>query len=152
MDALHLATMRFHAAAEAEVAQLVGAWARPAAMRAAKPAVLAAARWWAPIACGGLTLVLCGATGGGCEWPTRSATIRPSSGFYAVLAALHSCERVSLFGLTSTPCAPFHYYGPNKSKCTLRVPKEHDEPMHWFEKEHEIYHEWQRQGRLRVFS
>ena len=46
MDALHLATMRFHAAAEAEVAQLVGAWARPAAMRAAKPAVLAAARWW----------------------------------------------------------------------------------------------------------
>ena len=119
MDALHLATMRFHAAAEAEVAQLVGAWARP---------------------------------GGGCEWPTRSATIRPSSGFYAVLAALHSCERVSLFGLTSTPCAPFHYYGPNKSKCTLRVPKEHDEPMHWFEKEHEIYHEWQRQGRLRVFS
>ena len=58
MDALHLATMRFHAAAEAEVAQLVGAWARPAAMRAAKPAVLAAARWWAPIACGGLTLRL----------------------------------------------------------------------------------------------
>ena len=47
---------------------------------------------------------------------------------------------------------PFHYYGPNKTVCTLKVPKENAEPMHWFEKEHEIYHDWQRQGRLRIYS
>ena len=95
---------------------------------------------------------LCRATGEGCVWPTRSSSMRPSTGLYGVLVALHSCAKVSLFGLTSDPCAPFHYYGPNKTTCTLRVPKENDEPVHWFEKEHELYYEWQRQGRLQIHS
>jgi hypothetical protein len=95
---------------------------------------------------------LCDATGGGCVWPTRSSTMRPSSGFYAALVAMHTCRNVSLFGMTSEPCAPFHYYGPAKTECTLAVPKENDESVHWFDKEHEIYGDWQRQGRLRVYS
>lgn len=95
---------------------------------------------------------LCDATAGGCVWPTRSSVMRPSSGFYAVFAAMHTCRNVSLFGMTSEPCAPFHYYGPPKMECMLAVPKENDEHVHWFDKEHEIYAEWQRQGRLCVFS
>ena len=98
------------------------------------------------------TNLLCDATGGGCEWPSRSSTMRPSSGFYAVLVALQACANVSLFGLTSDPCQPFHYYGPEKTTCTLAVPKENDEHVHWFEKEHELYAQWAQQGRLRVFS
>ena len=98
------------------------------------------------------TAALCGATGGGCMWPSRSSSMRASTGLYGVLTALHSCERVSLFGLTSDPCAPFHYYGPNKTECTLRPPAENDEVVHWFEKEHELYYEWQKQGRLRIYS
>ena len=95
---------------------------------------------------------LCNATNDGCEWYGRSSTMRPSSGFYAVLVALQICESVSLFGLTSEPCAPFHYYGPKKTACTMAVPKENDEHVHWFEKEHEIYARWQQEGRLRIYS
>eukprot|EP00966_Prymnesium_polylepis_P132226 3057662-Prymnesium_polylepis.2 len=95
---------------------------------------------------------LCDATQGGCAWGSRSSTMRPSSGFYAVLVALQACANVSLFGLTSDPCSPFHYYGPVRSTCTLAVPKENDEHVHWFEKEHELYQLWQQQGRLRVYS
>ena len=95
---------------------------------------------------------LCNATSMGCLWPSRSSTMRPSSGFYAVLVALQICKNVSLFGLNSDPCAPFHYYGPPKAECTLAVPKENDEHVHWFEKEHEIYARWQREGRLRIYS
>lgn len=98
---------------------------------------------------------LCAATNMGCSWyagTSRSSTMRPSSGFYAVLVALQLCSSVSLFGLTSDPCAPFHYYGPKKHGCTLAVPKENDEHVHWFEKEHEIYARWQQQGLLRIYS
>lgn len=38
---------------------------------------------------------LCANTGGGCVWPTRSATMRPSTGLYSVLIALNSCDKVS---------------------------------------------------------
>eukprot|EP00327_Prymnesium_parvum_P000714 CAMPEP_0182843744 /NCGR_PEP_ID=MMETSP0006_2-20121128/26359_1 /TAXON_ID=97485 /ORGANISM="Prymnesium parvum, Strain Texoma1" /LENGTH=78 /DNA_ID=CAMNT_0024973573 /DNA_START=18 /DNA_END=254 /DNA_ORIENTATION=- len=78
--------------------------------------------------------------------------MRPSSGFFAVLVALEACVNVSLFGLTTDPCAPFHYYGPPKNSCSLAIPKENDEHVHWFEKEHELYARWQREGRLRIFS
>ena len=98
------------------------------------------------------TAQLCLATEDGCAWYSRSSTMRPSSGFYAVLVALRICKDVSLFGLTSEPCAPFHYYGPKKAACTLAVPKENDEHVHWFEKEHEIYARWQQEGRLRIYS
>jgi hypothetical protein len=98
---------------------------------------------------------LCAATNMGCSWyagTSRSSTMRPSSGFYAVLVALQLCSSVSLFGLTSDPCAPFHYYGPKKHGCTLAVPKENDEHVHWLEKEHEISARWQQQGLLRIYS
>ena len=98
------------------------------------------------------TAQLCAATRMGCEWYGRSSSMRPSSGFYAVLVALQICSTVSLFGLTSEPCAPFHYYGPAKKACTMAVPKENDEHVHWFEREHEIYRRWQREGRLRIYS
>ena len=104
------------------------------------------------------TAELCAATGGGCLWPTRSATMRPSSGFFAVLVALEACRNVSLYGFTSDACLPFHYYGPNDGKCRgskpgkMEVPKKNDEPVHWFDKEHEIYARWVNEGRLRVFS
>ena len=84
--------------------------------------------------------------------------MRPSSGFFAVLAALQSCRNVTLFGFTSDPCLPFHYYGKRPSKCVpgrpykMAVPKENDEVVHWFDKEHELYHEWQRNGWLKVHS
>lgn len=35
---------------------------------------------------------LCAATEGGCHWPARTATMRPSSGFFAVLVALQACN------------------------------------------------------------
>ena len=103
---------------------------------------------------------LCEATRGGCLWPTRTAVMRPSSGFFAVLVALQSCRNVSLFGFTSDPCLPFHYYGKRPAKCAektrsgakMAVPKENDEHVHWFDREHEIYFEWERRGWLRVFS
>ena len=34
----------------------------------------------------------------------------------------------------------------------MEVPKKNDEPVHWFDKEHEIYARWVNEGRLRVFS
>ena len=34
----------------------------------------------------------------------------------------------------------------------MAVPKKNDEPVHWFDKEHEIYADWARQGLLHVFS
>ena len=57
---------------------------------------------------------------------------------------------VSLFGLTTDPCQPFHYYGSPKEKCTHEIPAENDESIHWFEKEHAIYDELQRKGALTV--
>jgi len=101
---------------------------------------------------------LCAATEGGCHWPARTATMRPSSGFFAVLVALQSCRNVSLFGFTSDACLPFHYYGTRQAQCAvgkphkMAVPKENDEHVHWFDKEHEIYAAWERRGLLRVFS
>lgn len=48
------------------------------------------------------------------------------------------CDRppvqVSLFGLTTDPCRPFHYYGAAKAECTHAIPAENDESIHWFEK------------------
>jgi hypothetical protein len=38
------------------------------------------------------------------------------------------------------------------TKHKLAVPKENDEHVHWFDKEHEIYAEWEKRGWLRVFS
>ena len=96
------------------------------------------------------TAQLCLATEDGCAWYSRSSTMRPSLGLLAVLVALRICKDVSLFGLTSEPCA-FPYYGPKKAACTLAVPKENDD-VHWFEKEHEIYARWQQEGRLRIYS
>jgi len=99
------------------------------------------------------TAHLCEATNGGCVWASRSSTMRPSSGFWSVLIALHACRNVSLFGLTSDdPCMPFHYYGSPPADCSGRIPKANDEHVHWFAKEHEIYRRWQREGRLRIFS
>lgn len=96
---------------------------------------------------------LCGATGGGCNWlGDRSSTMRPSTGFLAVVLALQICRKVSLFGLSSDPCRPFHYYGPAKPSCTPEIPKENDERVHWFEKEHELYDVWSRQGKLTQYS
>ena len=37
------------------------------------------------------------------------------------------CRRVSLFGLTSDPCRPFHYYGPSKPKCMDAIHAQNDE-------------------------
>ena len=96
---------------------------------------------------------LCDATGGGCTWQRKSSTMRPSTGFLAVVIALQTCRSVSLFGLTSDPCYPFHYYGPSlNGKCTDAIPAENDEHVHWFAKEHEIYAQWAREGRLRQYS
>ena len=96
---------------------------------------------------------LCAATGGGCHWlGDRSSTMRPSTGFLAVVIALQICRRVSLFGLSSDPCRPFHYYGEAKPSCTPEIPKENDEKVHWFEKEHELYDVWHRAGRLTQYS
>ena len=54
--------------------------------------------------------------------------MRPSTGFVATVLAMQLCKRVSLFGLTSDPCRPFHYYGPpKKDGCTAAIPKENDE-------------------------
>ena len=77
---------------------------------------------------------------------------RPSTGFLAVVLALQICRKVSLFGLSSDPCRPFHYYGPAKPSCTPEIPKENDERVHWFEKEHELYDVWSRQGKLTQYS
>lgn len=95
---------------------------------------------------------LCDATRGGCEWQRRSGTMRPSTGFIAAVVATQLCRHVSLFGLTSDPCRPFHYYGPSKAKCTNAVPTQNDEHVHWFEREHEIYAEWQRRGVVSLHS
>ena len=103
---------------------------------------------------------LCVATDEGCQWPTRTSIMRPSSGFFAVLVALQTCRNVSLFGFTSDPCLPFHYYGPRPKVCLrsrknphkTAVPKANDEIVHWFDKEHEIYFQWQERGWLRIHS
>ena len=68
------------------------------------------------------------------------------------MAARATCRKVSLFGLTDDPCRPFHYYGTPKPECTTAIPKKNDESIHWFEKEHAIYAEWQRAGVLTVYS
>ena len=53
---------------------------------------------------------------------------------------------------TDDPRQPFHYYGEPKATCTKAIPTKNDEPLHWFEKEHEIYARWHREGRLTVYS
>ena len=78
--------------------------------------------------------------------------MRPSTGFFSVVLAMQLCRKVSLFGLTTDPCQPFHYYGSPKEKCTHEIPAENDESIHWFEKEHAIYHEYEKGGRLTVYS
>ena len=85
-------------------------------------------------------------------WQRTSGTMRPSTGFISVIIALQICRNVSLFGLTDDPCQPFHYYGKPKANCTKAIPAKNDEPLHWFEKEHEIYARWHREGRLTVYS
>ena len=64
----------------------------------------------------------------------------------------HRAPITPFFGLTSDPCRPFHYYGPSKAKCTNAVPTQNDEHVHWFEREHEIYAEWQRRGVVSLHS
>ena len=63
-------------------------------------------------------------------------------------------RQVSLFGLTSDPCMPFHYYGKPPDKCTseTQIPPKNDESLHWFEKEHEMYERWAAQGKLTIYS
>jgi len=95
---------------------------------------------------------LCRATNEGCEWQRKASTMRPSTGFMAVVVAMQVCRKVSLFGLTDDPCQPFHYYGEPKSSCTREIPKANDEPLHWFEKEHAIYAQWQREGLVTIYS
>jgi len=95
---------------------------------------------------------LCAATQGGCEWTRRSGTMRPSTGFVATVLARLLCRRVSLFGLTTDPCRPFHYYGAPKQGCTAAIPKENDEHVHWFEREHALYHEWHARGLVTIHS
>ena len=68
------------------------------------------------------------------------------------LSHMHASAQVSLFGLTSDPCRPFHYYGTPKTECTSAIPPANDESVHWFEKEHEIYANLHRRGRLTIYS
>ena len=66
----------------------------------------------------------------------------------AATVCTQACRNVSLFGLsTGDPCAPFHYFDPPPSPCTLAVPERYDHPFHWFEREHALYRGW-RQGRV----
>ena len=95
---------------------------------------------------------LCRATGGGCTWQKATSRMRPSTGFFSVMLAMQLCRKVSLFGLTTDPCQPFHYYGTPKAQCTHAIPAENDESVHWFEKEHAIYHELEKGGRVTVYS
>ena len=95
---------------------------------------------------------LCAATDGGCTWQKATSKMRPSTGFFSVILALQMCRKVSLFGLTTDPCRPFHYYGAAKAECTHAIPKENDESIHWFEKEHAIYSDLERKGALTVYS
>ena len=97
---------------------------------------------------------LCHATNAGCDWQRQTSRMRPSTGFFSVILALQLCRKVSLFGLTTDPCQPFHYYGAPKAECSkgLEIPKQNDESVHWFEKEHEIYENLQKEGRLTVYS
>ncbi len=99
---------------------------------------------------------LCHRTSGGCTWGEEgsrpTSRMRPSTGFFSVVLAMGLCRKVSLFGLQTDPCQPFHYYGAPKPACTKAIPKENDESVHWFEKEHAIYYEWEKEGRLTVFS
>ena len=78
--------------------------------------------------------------------------MRPSTGFFAVVLALQMCRKVSLFGLTTDPCRPFHYYGAPKPECTHAIPPENDESVHWFEKEHAIYADLEAAGKLTIYS
>jgi len=98
--------------------------------------------------------VLCAATEGGCMWRKNTARMRPSTGFLAVVFAMRLCRKVSLFGLTSDPCMPFHYYGRPPKECTAetQIPPRHDESFHWFEKEHETYGHWAASGKLTIYS
>ena len=95
---------------------------------------------------------LCAATDGGCSWQKSTSKMRPSTGFFSVILALQMCRKVSLFGLTTDPCRPFHYYGAAKAECTNAIPKENDESIHWFEKEHAIYNDLERRGALTIYS
>jgi len=91
---------------------------------------------------------MCRATDSGREWPTACPVIRPSSGLLAVVWALQACRNVSLFGLsTGDACAPFHYFDPPPSPCSLAVPERYNHPFHWFEREHALYRGWV-QGRV----
>ena len=95
---------------------------------------------------------LCAATDGGCTWQKATSKMRPSTGFFSVILALQMCRKVSLFGLTTDPCRPFHYYGAAKAECTHAIPKENDESLHWFEKEHAIYSDLEKRGALTIYS
>ena len=95
---------------------------------------------------------LCAFTDGGCTWQKSTSRMRPSTGFFAVILALQMCRKVSLFGLTTDPCRPFHYYGAPKEHCTHAIPPENDESVHWFEKEHAIYHDLEKRGAVTIYS
>ena len=91
---------------------------------------------------------LCRATDAGHEWPFACPVIRPSSGLLAVVWALQACRNVSLFGLsTGEACAPFHYFEPPPSPCSLEIPEKYNHPFHWFEREHALYRGWM-QGKV----
>ena len=47
---------------------------------------------------------------------------------------------------------PFKYYAEPRQHCGQDIPKQYDEPLHWFEREHEVYYKWQREGLLQVYS
>lgn len=97
---------------------------------------------------------LCRHTDGGCGWAKHTSRMRPSTGFFSVVIAMQLCRNVSLFGLSTDPCKPFHYYGDpaENAACKAAIPKQNDESVHWFGKEHEIYRAWEREGRLRQYS
>jgi hypothetical protein len=95
---------------------------------------------------------LCAATDGGCTWAKSTSRMRPSTGFFSVILALQMCRKVSLFGLTTDPCKPFHYYGEPKPSCTEKIPPKYDESVHWFEKEHAIYRDLETKGALTIYS
>ena len=56
--------------------------------------------------------------------PNRNANPNPNPNPNPWSGALQACRNVSLFGLsTGDPCAPFHYFDPPPSPCSLAVPE-----------------------------
>lgn len=73
------------------------------------------------------------------------AVLTPSSGFLAVVWAVHVCERVTLFGFRQEDGDQFHYYikktdtGPADQAPNKNTLSNTDmDPSHWFRLEHDI--------------